>query len=137
MKLILIGLVLLNLTALSQPSTGDSTYCLPLSKARLLISDALRLRASDTIMENLSKRVVLLETEKAATYLSFTNLLKIEQEKFQLQKEITDHTSKLSESYREQLAYITKKERKQRIQNRFLKAGVTAAAIFIGYQAVK
>lgn len=115
----------------------SSLHCIPLGESRVIHERALKSIRMDTIIHEQGLKIELLTQQNGKQRSDFEKLIGIEQNKFQLQKEISDHTSKLSESYRDQLAYISKKERKQRIQNRFLKAGVTIAAGFIVYQGVK
>lgn len=130
MKSILIGLLLLTSTALCQPSihkgggqiasTPDSVYCLSIESARLLIADALRLRVQLHLNDTLSARVRLLESQQITTYNSFSNLLKVEQEKFSTQKENTGHMERLALSYKGQMEYYQKREKKQRKKKNIL-----------------
>lgn len=120
-------------TALSQPST-DSVYCLPLQTARLLISDAMRLPVLDSMLTLQTRKVDLLESANQTAYNSFTNLLKIEQQKYEKQKEITANMESWGNSWRDQSAYYEKKDRKHRRQKKGLVAGII---ILIGVLVVK
>lgn len=138
MKSILIGLLLILWTHSFQCfSQTDSVYCLAISKARLLVADAIRLRLVDSVLHNRHTRIELLENEKKSAYDAFTNLLKIEQDKFKEQSLIISDLQKHSQSFADQLAYIEKREKKQRTQNKILKVGITLAAGFIVYQSIR
>lgn len=100
--------------------SSDSVYCLPLGKARQLVSAALRAKINDSILVNLESRIFLLESEKLSVHQSFTNLLKISEQKFEKQKEITSDFVRLSDSWRDQSEYYRKKERKARGKNKVL-----------------
>jgi hypothetical protein len=101
MKSILAGLTL-TLWILWFPAytQTDSVYCLPISKARSLVADALRRRVADSLNHSLSTRVELLETHQADQYNSFTNLLNNQKEKDIYFREITDHLNSLVASYK-------------------------------------
>lgn len=117
MKLTLLGLTL-TLWILWSPAytQTDTTYCLPIVKARMLIADALRLRVSDSVNMNLSGRIVLLESQYESFYQSFTNLLKIESEKLKLQKEITINTESVSATYQEENEHLKKQNKRLKWQ---------------------
>lgn len=130
MKSILIGLLFLSWTALSQPSIPDlsaptsghdpKTICIAVEKARLLVADALRLRLADSLNNTLATRVQLLEDSKMAAHSSFTNLLKLSEQKFETQKENTGHMERLALSYKGQMEYYQKREKKQRKKKNIL-----------------
>jgi hypothetical protein len=84
---------------------------MPLSSARLLVADALRLRVSDSLNSNLSARLLLSEEQYLSSYRSFTNLLKLEQEKNKIQSEIILHSESISQVYKEENAHLKKKVR--------------------------
>ena len=117
MKSILVGLTLILWIhsfpgyTQSHDTTEEKTYCLPIWQARLLVADALRLRLADSIVQNKSARILLLEQEKESSYQSFTNLLKIEQEKNKIQSEIILHSESISEVYKEENTHLKKKVR--------------------------
>ena len=136
MKSILIGLTL-SLWIQSFPgytqnrdTTEEKTYCLPIWKARLLVADALRLRLADSIVQNKSARIILLEQEKESYHQSYTNLLKLSEQKFETQKEITSDFVRLADSWRDQSDYYQKRYKKQRRQKGLLTA-VTVGLIII------
>jgi hypothetical protein len=115
--------------------TGTETvYCLPISEARLLVADALRLRQADSMLVNRSARISLLEQQMESDHQSFTNLLKIESEKLKVQKEITSDMARFSDSFKEELSYTQKKSRKFKRQRNVL--GVLLVVV-IGLAAVK
>lgn len=89
-------------------------HCLPLEISRKLHHDAVRSYLQDTVINELSGKITLLESEKASIRDSFTELLKIEQEKSNLQAGKFEDQVRISDSYSEQLKYISKKERKAR-----------------------
>lgn len=91
-------------------------HCLPLEISRKLHHDAVRSYLQDTVITELSGKITLLESEKASIRDSFTELLKIEQEKTTLQASKFEDQVRISDSYSEQLKYISKKERKARRQ---------------------
>ena len=126
MKLILVGLLVLSWTHSFQCySQTDSVYCLPIDKARRLIASAIRLPLSDSIVTNLSHQVTLLQSQNLAQYRSFSNLLEIEREKYQIQKETTAHMESLANSWRDQSVYYQKAAKKQRRKkNLLIYAGV-------------
>lgn len=112
-------------TALCQSYTGaDSVYCLPIMKARLLVSDALRLRLTDSINSVLLERVDLIEGQQRAAVDSYTNLLNLSEQKYEKQKEITSDFSRLADSWRSEADYYQKRYKKQRNQKGLLTAGV-------------
>lgn len=129
MKSILIGLTLscwiLWSECYTQPIDTTKEYCLSLVNARLLIADAFHLRLSDSLLNLQTARVDLLENEAHVSYSSFTNLLKIEQDKYLTQKSITGNFESVANSYRDQLVYYQKKDRKHRWQRN----GVTGLLI--------
>jgi hypothetical protein len=108
----------LSLTPLSKcySQTDDSLYCLPIGKARQLVSVALKARLADSLLSYADSRIALLESEKLSSYQSFTNLLKIEREKLQLQKEITAHTESVSNTYQEEKKSLKKQVRRLKWQ---------------------
>ena len=118
-------------TALCQPSTPDSIYCLPLKTARALVADALRLQVSDSLNTVLSAQVDLLQAARLSDYHSFTNLLKIEQEKFETQKEITADFVRLADSWREEATYYQKRYKKQRRQKGVLTIGAMGLLVLM------
>lgn len=95
-------------------------YCLPIQKARLLVQDAYRLRIAESLNASLGEQVHLLEDQGLSQYRSFTNLLQISEEKYRYQKEITHHMESLAGSYREELGYYQKREKKARGKNKVL-----------------
>lgn len=122
---------MLTSTALCQSSTGgaDSVYCLSIGSARLLIADALRLRVQIDLNDTLSAHVRLLESQQIAAYNSFTNLLKVEQQKYQSQKENTGHMERLALSYKSERDYYLKRERKQRRKKNILGGALVVVII--------
>lgn len=68
----------------------------------------------DSISGTLSKRVVLLETQKAESYLSFTNLLNIEKSKNSVQAEILNHTESLVQSYKDENGVLRKQVKREK-----------------------
>lgn len=112
----------------------DSLYCLPITKARLLVADALRLRFADSLNNSLSQRVDLLDKQSKALSDSYTKLLKIEREKFEKQKEITQGMEGLAMSYRDERDYYQKKYRRQRRGKRAL---IWVILIEAGRQVIK
>lgn len=87
-----------------------------MDKARLLVADAMARPVLDSMVHELHGKITLLESEKASIRDSFTELLKIEQEKTTLQAGKFEDQVRISDSYNEQLKYISKKERKARFQ---------------------
>lgn len=135
MKSILIGLLLLSWIHSSECySQTDSVYCLPLTKARLLVASALRLSLADSLNENLSARVDLLESQQLESYRSYTNLLKLSEQKYERQKETTLLMENFAASHREEADYYRKKYRKQRRQKGLLTAGMV---VLLGLILVK
>lgn len=112
----------------------DSLYCLPIQTARLLVEDAMRLPLSEALLATSQKRVELLESEKTALHKSFTNLLKIEQLKYETQKQITANMESWGNSWRDQATFYQKKDRKHRREKKLLIGGI---AILIGVMVVK
>lgn len=110
---------------------------MPLSKARLLIGDALKLRVADSLNTNLNARIVLLESQYETSYSSFTNLLKISEANLTDQKAISADFQKHSQSFSDQLSYYEKINRKQKRQNFGLKVLLGLAGVFIGYESIK
>lgn len=90
--------------------------------ARLLVADALRLRVLDSLHSLQAGRIALLESEKLASSVSYTNLLKLSEQKFETQKEITADFVRLADSWRDQSDYYQKKYKKQRRQKGLLTA---------------
>jgi hypothetical protein len=127
MKSILIGLTLLSwIVSFPGYTQTDSIYCLPLSKGRLLVADALKLRLADSLAQQFSSRIELMEALQAAQYNSFTNLLKHAETKYEKQKEITSDMERWGNSWRDQAEYYRKRERKQRRQKKVLTIAVVA-----------
>lgn len=56
-------------------------------------------------------RVYLLESQYESSYRSFTNLLKIEQDKNKIQSEIILHNESISKVYKEENEHLKKKVR--------------------------
>lgn len=130
MKSILIGLTLtLWIASFSAFSQTDSAYCLPISKARLLVAHALRLQLADSLNNLQAARIVLLSDEKQSLVLSYTNLLNISEQKFQKQKEITSDFVRLSDSWRDQSEHYRKEDRKHRRQRNGLAAGMVVVIV--------
>lgn len=119
---------MLNSTAWCQSST-DSTYCLPLSTARLLVADALRLRVADSLNNLQASTIAILEFEKLISYRSFTNLLKLSEDKYQKQKEITSDMVRFSDSWKEESEYYQTRSKKFRRQRNGLAAGLVGVII--------
>jgi C4-type Zn-finger protein len=94
----------------------------------------MRLHLLEGLLATSQERVELLESEKIASYKAFTNLLKIEQQKYEAQKEITVNMESWGNSWRDQSAYYEKKDRKHRRQKKGLIAGIV---ILIGVLVVK
>ena len=107
----------------------DSAYCLTIQKARLLISDAMKTHLTEELLTTSQERVALLESEKTASYKSFTNLLNISQQKFQKQKEITSGFVRLSDSRRQESDYYQKRSKKYRRQRNGLAAGLVVVIV--------
>lgn len=104
---------------------------MPIQTARRLVSDALRLRLADSLNNTLSQRVLLMETEKSAAYQSYTNLLNLSEQKFQTQKENTGYMERLALSYKSELEYYQKKDRKHRRQRNLLSYGVAGVIVLL------
>lgn len=113
---------------------SDSLYCLPISKARLLVQDAVRLQLLQGALSTLEARVELLESEKTASYKSFSNLLKLSEQKYSKQKENTLYMEKLAMSYKGQMEYYQKRERKQRRKKNIVTYG---AVVLISLLIIK
>lgn len=109
----------------------DSVYCLPIGKARLLVADAMKLRLSEELLTTSQQRVELLESERIAAHKAFTNLLKIERDKYTMQKEITADVSRLSDSWREEATYFQKRSKKFRRQRDGLALGIVGVLILM------
>lgn len=121
-------------TALCQPSTPDSVYCLPLSTARLLVGDAMRLQTANLLVDTLYARVHLLELKESALYDSYTNLLNLSEQKYEKQKEITADVVRLSDSWRDQSNYYQKRYKKARRGKKIITYIAIAA---LGWAVVK
>lgn len=80
-----------------------------MEKARFLVADALRLRVADSLNNLQAGRIALLESQYESSYQSFTNLLKIEQDKNKIQSEIILHNESISEVYKEENTHLKKK----------------------------
>lgn len=132
MKSILAGLTL-SLWILSFPGYTQTekpeVFCVPLAKARLLVADALRLRVADSLNNVQSSHIALLEVQYNSAYSSFTNLLKIEQEKTKLQQEINLHNEFLVSSYKAENDLLKKQVRKLKWQRAGL--GVLTVVVIV------
>lgn len=134
MKSILIWLLLLSLTLWSKcysQTSGDSVYCLPIGKARLLVSAALKARLTDSLLVTADNRIDLLESEKLSSYAAYINLLKLSEQKFETQKEITADFVRLADSWRDESDYYQKRYRQQRRQKGLLTAGMVGLLILV------
>ena len=127
-------------TALCQPSTPEIlipsnsrelTYCLPIGKARRLVEDAFRLRIADSLNNVLSARIDLLNTVRKKESDSYTNLLKLSEQKFETQKEITADFVRLADSWREESEYYQRKYKKQRRQKGVLTIGAVGLLVIM------
>lgn len=118
---------MLNSIAWCQPSIPDSVYCLPIGKARLALQDAARLRVVIAERDTLETRVILLESQQLASYHSFTNLLRIEQDKYTLQKETTADVWKIATSYKQEMDSEKKKVKGLKWQ----RGGLAGALVFV------
>lgn len=117
MKRFLYGLLLtLSLIASLPAYTQTETYCLPIAKARLLFEDAIKKKVLDTIVNRQGIQIKLLQEHSFSDYNSFQALLKIERDKFEVQKDITTHTEALVESYKEQSEHFRKQSRARKWQ---------------------
>jgi hypothetical protein len=95
-----------------------------------LVRDALKLRAADSLLQLQSSRIVLLENKQQSLSLSYTNLLKIEQDKYNLQKETTGDMERLAYSFRDQMNYYKKKEKRSRWQRNGLGALLVGVVVY-------
>lgn len=96
-----------------------------------MVADALRLRFADSLNNSLSQRVDLLDKQSKALSDSYTNLLKIEREKFEKQKEITALFVKRGDSYRDELEGVKQREKKARGKNKLLGAAVVGLVVLL------
>lgn len=94
-----------------------------------MIADALKLNEALAIEEVLSKRVALLESQQIASQTSYSNLLKLSEEKYLNQKEITSDMVRLSSSWKEESDYFQKRSKKFRRQRNGVAAGLVAVII--------
>lgn len=115
----------------SYTGTRDSVYCLSIGSARLLIADALRLRVQIDLNDTLAARVHLLESQQITAYNSYTNLLNLSQQKFKTQKENTGYMERLALSYKSELEYYQKKDRKHRRQRNLLSYGLAGVIVLL------
>ena len=86
---------------------------------------ALKSIALDSLLHNRESKIFVLESASEKMRIDFENLLSIEQEKFQVQKEITAHTESVANTYKEEAAHLRKQNRKLKWQ----RAGLGAVAV--------
>lgn len=96
----------------------QTSYCLPIEKARLLVADAMKSQVQDSLIVEQSAKIQLLENEKAKTFESLNQIIIIEKEKVQLQSEQSDHYRQLSVTYEDENKRLKKEVRKARWQLR-------------------
>lgn len=76
-------------------------------------------------------RIDLLESEKLSSYAAYINLLKLSEQKFETQKEITADFVRLADSWRDESDYYQKRYRQQRRQKGLLTAGMVGLLILV------
>jgi hypothetical protein len=83
-------------------------------------------------LNEVTTKVVILEQEKSATWHNFNSLLDLEVEKFETQKQISEHWRQVSESHQSQAQWYKKRERRIRWQRNvavFLTMSLGALAV--------
>jgi hypothetical protein len=75
-------------------------------------------------------RVDLLQSQYADSHAAFSNLLKIEQDKYSLQKETTGDMERLAYSFRDQMNHYQKKEKRSRWQRNGLGALLVGVVVY-------
>jgi hypothetical protein len=113
-RIILLLIWILPFSAFTQ--TIDTTYCLDIRKARLLVSDAYTKRYQDSLISQLSGKITLLGAEKASNWNSFNSIITIEQEKTRAEILLSGNYKKLSEAGNQETEYYKRRERKARRQ---------------------
>lgn len=76
-------------------------------------------------------RIALFENEKLSSYASYTNLLNLSEQKYLTQKENTGYMERLAISYKSELEYYQKKDRKHRRQRNLLSYGLAAVIVLL------
>jgi hypothetical protein len=123
-RLIIAGLLLQSWTAYGQES---SMHCLPLSESRVIHQMAAQSVVMAETLTNRDSRIVVLEKQVKDQYAGFSEQLKIESEKLQLQKEITAHTESIVTTYQEEKKTLKKQVRRLKWQ----RAGLAAVAVLV------
>lgn len=113
-------LLALSLIVPSIGYTQNNNYCLPIEKARLLVEDAFKKRVLDTVVNTLEDKIIILENQVTTQANDYRNLLKIEADKFQVQKEISELNEGLTKSYKDQLTHTEKLNRRHKRQRNVL-----------------
>lgn len=91
-------------------------HCIELADSRRLHQDAYRSYVQDTLISELSGKIVLLEDQTANVRENFTALLESERQKNQLLKDNAISYQQMNASFQSELNYVKKKERKARRQ---------------------
>ncbi len=134
MRKLILGVLLMQ--SLTLP--GQSTlHCIPRSESEILHEMAGKYLVAHDEIINLNERIDTLQDRVTTQQADFKKLLVLSEKKYLAQKQVSENMASLSNSFRDQLTYYQKKERKQRIQNRFLKGGIILAGGFIVYLSAK
>jgi chemotaxis response regulator CheB len=102
-------------------------HCLPLSESRVIHQMAAQSVVMAETLTNRDSRIVVLEKQVKDQYAGFSEQLKIESEKLQLQKEITAHTESIVTTYQEEKKTLKKQVRRLKWQ----RAGLAAVAVLV------
>lgn len=130
MKTLIFGTLLFFNWILSGPLYGQN-HCIPLEESQWLHEQAYKKQVADSVIELQGQLIELVVAHSFQRYRDFQELLNIEHQKYITQKESTELMEKFAASFREELNYYQKKDRKHRRQRNGLGVGVVALVILI------
>lgn len=107
----------------------DTTYCLPIKKARLLVADAYQNRIQDSLISELSGKIRLLEQEKQTLQININNIILNERAKTNTANLLSQNYKRLSDTNEQESTYYKKQLKKSR---RKLTAAVILGVLLVG-----
>src|SRR5690606_33402875 len=118
MKSVLKIILLLTLTVFAGRSYAQESdvHCLPIQESRVIHAMAYQKLLQDTLINELSGKVELLESERITIYRDYEDLLQSERNKTSIAQQISQQHEKVSESLERENHELTKQNRSLRFQ---------------------
>jgi len=108
------ALILFVMPCTAQINSSDSSYCMPISKARLVFADAIKKRVLDSLLVNNAKEVKLCMDAKDSQSKAYLAAMANLNQQVKLQSEINENSTGIIGTYKKETDYYKKQSRRHR-----------------------